>query len=243
MQLDQQDIVIVTSKKENTSLTASALSHVSGVDRCSSNCLPNIANPVDLFNDMYHESQNGSQLTTSAAPDINIQTEGNINFVPKLATIVKKTPMTALETLFEIKLDDGSELNHKPGQFVEVSVFGIGEAPISLSSSPTKKGTFEICVRKLGNVTTRLHKLNEGDKVGIRGPFGNGFDVDSLKNKDLLFIAGGLGNCSSSLTIQLCAWITGKITEKSFYFTDARNLRSCFSAKKWLRWHQEMMLS
>ncbi len=47
--------------------------------------------------------------------------------------------MTALETLFEIKLDDGSDLNHKPGQFVEVSVFGIGEAPISLSSPPTKK--------------------------------------------------------------------------------------------------------
>ncbi|MCL5949521.1 MAG: 4Fe-4S dicluster domain-containing protein, partial [Candidatus Bathyarchaeota archaeon] len=59
-----------------------------GCGRCSSNCLPNIANPVDLFNDMYHESQNsGSQITASAAPDINIQTEGNINFVPKLATI------------------------------------------------------------------------------------------------------------------------------------------------------------
>ncbi len=101
--------------------------------------------------------------------------------------------MTALETLFEIKLDDESGLNHKPGQFVEVSVFGIGEAPISLSSSPTKKDTFEICVRKLGNVTSKLHTLNAGDKVGIRGPFGNGFDVDSLKNKDLMFIAGGLG--------------------------------------------------
>ena len=101
--------------------------------------------------------------------------------------------MTANETLFEIKLDDDSELGHKPGQFVEVSVFGIGEAPISLSSSPTKKETFELCVRKLGNVTTKLHKLNVGDKIGIRGPFGNGFDVESLKGKDLLFIAGGLG--------------------------------------------------
>jgi NAD(P)H-flavin reductase len=143
---------------------------------------------------MYHEMQNsGSQIIASAAQDINIKTEENINFVPNLATIIKKTPMTALETLFEIKLDDGSDLNHKPGQFVEVSAFGIGEAPISLSSSPSKKGTFEICVRKLGNVTTRLHKLNEGNKIGIRGPFGNGFDVNSLKSKDLLFIAGGLG--------------------------------------------------
>jgi sulfite reductase subunit B len=124
---------------------------------------------------------------------VEIQTEGNIDYVPKLATIIKKAVMTANETLFEIKLDDGSELGHKPGQFVEVSVFGIGEAPISVSSSPTKKDTFELCVRKLGNVTSKLHTLKEGDKVGIRGPFGNGFDSEFLKGKDLLFVAGGLG--------------------------------------------------
>ena len=166
-----------------------------GCGRCSSNCLPDIANPVNLFNDMYQESLNtGTQMATSAVqPDVNIQTEGNIDYVPKLATIIKKVPMTASETLFEIRLDDGLELGHKPGQFVEVSVFGIGEAPISLSSSPTKKETFELCVRRLGNVTTKLHKLNVGDRIGIRGPFGNGFDAESLKGKDLLFIAGGLG--------------------------------------------------
>jgi NAD(P)H-flavin reductase len=165
-----------------------------GCGRCSSNCLPDIANPVNLFNDMYHESRSsGAQIALSAEPSVNIQTEGNIDFVPKLATIIKKTPMTSMETLLEIKLDDGTELNHKPGQFVEVSVFGIGEAPISLSSPPTKKETFELCVRRLGNLTTKLHKLEVGDKVGIRGPFGNGFDAEALKGKDLLFIAGGLG--------------------------------------------------
>ena len=166
-----------------------------GCGRCSSNCLPDIANPVNLFNDMYHESRNsGMQMPTSATqPDVSISTEGNIDYVPELGTIVKKVPMTSLETLFEIKLDDGTELGHKPGQFVEVSVFGIGEAPISISSSPTKKKTFELCVRKLGNVTTRMHNLNVGSKVGVRGPFGNGFDADSLKGKDLLFVAGGLG--------------------------------------------------
>jgi NAD(P)H-flavin reductase len=144
---------------------------------------------------MYQENKDsGEQMATTATqPNVNIQTEEDINFVPKLATIIKKVPMTSMETLFEIKLDDGAELNHKPGQFVEVSVFGIGESPISLSSSPTKKTTFEVCVRRLGNVTTKLHSLNVGDKIGIRGPFGNGFDVVSLKDKDLLFVAGGLG--------------------------------------------------
>jgi NAD(P)H-flavin reductase len=105
--------------------------------------------------------------------------EGNIDYVPRLATIIKKVSMTANETLFEIKLDDGSELGYKPGQFVEISVFGVGEAPISVSSPPTKKGTFELCVRKLGSVTTKLHTLSEGDKVGIRGPFGNGLTQNS----------------------------------------------------------------
>ena len=165
-----------------------------GCGRCSSNCLPDIANPVNLFNDMYHENQNsGVQLTDASTPEIKIQTEGNIDYVPRLATIIRKETMTSNETLFEIKLDDGSELGHKSGQFVEVSVFGIGEAPISISSSPTKKDTFELCVRKLGNVTTKMHTLKVGDKVGIRGPFGKGFDAEFLKNKDLLFIAGGLG--------------------------------------------------
>ncbi|MCX8153494.1 MAG: 4Fe-4S dicluster domain-containing protein [Candidatus Bathyarchaeota archaeon] len=165
-----------------------------GCGRCSSNCLPDIANPVKLFNAMYHELRNrGEQVAPAAVPEVEIQTEGNIDYVPKLATIVRKVVMTAKETLFEIKLDDGTDLNHKPGQFVELSVFGVGEAPISISSSPTKKGTFELCVRKVGSVTTRLHALNVGDKVGIRGPFGNGFDAEQLKGKDLLFIAGGLG--------------------------------------------------
>lgn len=165
-----------------------------GCGRCSSNCLPNIANPVNLFNDMYLESQDsGVQVTAVSTPEIKIQTEGNIDYVPRLATIIKKQPMTVNETLFEIKLDDGSVLGHKPGQFVEVSVFGMGEAPISISSPPTRKDTFELCVRKLGNVTAKMHTLNVGDKVGIRGPFGNGFDAEFLKNKDLLFIGGGLG--------------------------------------------------
>ncbi len=165
-----------------------------GCGRCSSNCLPDIANPVNLFNDMYHETKaSGVQITPASTPEVNIQTEGNIDYVPRLATIVRKEVMTVYETLFEIKLDDGSELGHAPGQFVEVSVFGIGEAPISISSPPTKKDTFELCVRKLGNVTTKLHTLQVGDKVGIRGPFGKGFDPEALKNKDLLFIAGGLG--------------------------------------------------
>lgn len=112
---------------------------------------------------------------------------------PEKATIVSITCMTEQEKLFEIELDNGESLDHKPGQFVELYLPGYGEAPFSISSSPTKDGPFEICVREVGRVTGGLHQAEEGDKVGIRGPFGNGFDVEFLKGKDVLFIGGGLG--------------------------------------------------
>ena len=60
-------------------------------------------------------------------------------YLPEIATIEKVSTMTATESYFKIKLDSGKELGHQPGQFVEVSLFGVGEAPISVSSSPTMK--------------------------------------------------------------------------------------------------------
>lgn len=114
-------------------------------------------------------------------------------YKPESATIVGKRDLTDTEKLFEIEMDDGSELDHQPGQFVQLYIPGIGEAPFSICSSPTKDGPFELCVRAVGNVTENLHEMGEGDKVGIRGPFGNGFDVDFLVGKDLIFIGGGLG--------------------------------------------------
>lgn len=114
-------------------------------------------------------------------------------FLPELATIKKATQMTATEMYFDIALNSGNDLGHQAGQFAEISVFGVGEAPISISSSPTKKDSFELVVRKCGNVTNALHALNEGATVGIRGPFGTSFPIEETKGKDVLIIAGGIG--------------------------------------------------
>jgi sulfhydrogenase subunit gamma (sulfur reductase) len=71
---------------------------------------------------------------------------------------------------------------------------GIGEAPISISSSPSRSnGTFELCVRRVGDVTNALHGMKPGEVVGVRGPFGHGFPIERMKGKDILFAAGGLG--------------------------------------------------
>jgi sulfite reductase subunit B len=101
--------------------------------------------------------------------------------------------LTGQEKYFEIALPGGEDLNHEPGQFVEVSIPGVGEAPISISSSPTKRGSFELVARNVGKVTGVLHTLEASDEVGIRGPFGRGFPVQILEGNDLLFVAGGLG--------------------------------------------------
>jgi NAD(P)H-flavin reductase len=112
----------------------------------------------------------------------------------QLATIKKADQMTETEKLFAIGLNNGKKLGHKPGQFVEISILGIGEAPISVSSSPTSgNNTFDLVVRKVGNVTSALHNLKEGATVGVRGPYGTHFPYEELKGRDLLIVAGGIG--------------------------------------------------
>lgn len=115
-------------------------------------------------------------------------------YLPLPATVGEVQPMTKLESFFSCRLDSGEELGHMPGQFVEVSIPGIGEAPISVSSSPTRKGSFEMVVRKVGNVSEAMHGLAAGDKLFIRGPFGSSFPVDeAMKGKDIIFVCGGIG--------------------------------------------------
>jgi len=115
-------------------------------------------------------------------------------YLPEPAEVIAAEPMTEMEVFLRFRLESGRELGHMPGQFAEVSVPPIGEAPISVSSSPTQTGCFEMVVRNVGNVTRALHKLSPGDTIGIRGPFGVPFPVDGvMKGRDLLFICGGIG--------------------------------------------------
>jgi sulfhydrogenase subunit gamma (sulfur reductase) len=115
-------------------------------------------------------------------------------YLPTFVRILDIKPLTDLEKVFTLELPNGRPLGHRPGQFVEVSVLGVGEAPISISSSPSRSNkSFELCVRRVGDVTSALHSLKPGDRVGIRGPFGRGFPYEKFRGKDLLFTPGGLG--------------------------------------------------
>ena len=114
-------------------------------------------------------------------------------YISRLARIDGVARLTEKERLFKIAIEDNKNLGHSPGQFIMLSIPGYGEAPISISSPPSKKNTFEICVRAVGNLTNALHRLTKGDRVWIRGPYGKAFPVEEIKGKDLLFIAGGIG--------------------------------------------------
>jgi len=115
-------------------------------------------------------------------------------YLPVPGQLVDIRPLTAQEKLLTVRLPAGITLGHNPGQFVEVSLLGIGEAPISISSSPSRSnGTFELCIRRAGSLTETLQALQPGDEIGIRGPFGHGFPIERFRGKDLLFAPGGLG--------------------------------------------------
>ena len=115
-------------------------------------------------------------------------------YLPVMARVLKVEQMTELEKLFTVQLPGARSLGNEPGQFVEVSLMGIGEAPISITSSPSRTdGTFELCVRRIGDLTSAMHRLVPGDVIGVRGPFGHGFPIGRMRGKDILFAAGGLG--------------------------------------------------
>lgn len=133
-----------------------------------------------------------ANLTTTTTPRTH---NGHSSiYLPTTATIVDVTNETKLEKIFTVRLPDGQNLGQVPGQFVMVSLMGIGEVPISVMSSPSRTGeTFKLCIRNAGDVTSVIHTLQPGDEIGIRGPFGRGFPWENFKGKDMLIAPGGLG--------------------------------------------------
>jgi len=117
-------------------------------------------------------------------------------YQPNIMIIDDITVETPDVKTFRLKFQDSkmeSDFTFKAGQFGQYSLFGQGEATFCIASSPTRKGYIECTVKKAGKVTNALHKLDVGDPIGFRGPYGNWFPIDQLKGKDLIFIGGGIG--------------------------------------------------
>ncbi len=121
----------------------------------------------------------------------------NSIYVPDIARISRIEKVSPTEKLFNIAFEDEEKQNNfkfLPGQFIELTVFGLGEAPFCLASNPNNKEFFELCIRNAGSVSGALHRMEEGSRIGIRGPFGRGyFPFEKMRNHNVLLIAGGLG--------------------------------------------------
>lgn len=123
---------------------------------------------------------------------MNIKRDPLIPMIGVVTDIRIDTP--DVKTFRVVGLDGKKPFVHIPGQCAMLSMPGVGEALFSITSSPTNEDYLEFSIKKCGCVTTWLHQMEVGQQVTLRGPYGNGFPVETdLKGKDLLFIAGGIG--------------------------------------------------
>jgi NAD(P)H-flavin reductase len=118
------------------------------------------------------------------------------DFVPQLATVVavrQETPdIRSLRLGFQSP-EAREAFAFKPGQFCLVSVLGAGEAVFCISSPPAWKDAIEVSVKQVGKVTAAIHDLEVGDRVGLRGPYGNWFPYDAMLGRNVVFVGGGIG--------------------------------------------------
>ena len=111
-------------------------------------------------------------------------------YLPTAHKVLLVEQTTDLEWLFRVEYNESSV---NAGQFMQVSLPKVGEAPISIANFDLEKGYLDFLIRKVGKVTDEIFKLKAGDKVFLRGPYGNGFPIEKYKNKHIVMVVGGSG--------------------------------------------------
>jgi sulfhydrogenase subunit gamma (sulfur reductase) len=125
--------------------------------------------------------------------------------MPFLATIVGIRDLATGIKLFQVRLDDpevSARFDYQPGQFAEISAFGVGESPFGITSARERGETIEFAINRIGTVTDALHRMDVGDPIGVRGPLGNGFPMDRFKGKNVVILGGGIGGAPLRPVIQ-----------------------------------------
>lgn len=126
--------------------------------------------------------------------------------IPKVGIVTDIRTDTPDVKTFRVESPEGGVMfKHMPGQCAFLSMPGVGEALFSITSSPTQTNYMEFSIKRCGCVTEWLHAMEVGQQITVRGPYGNGFPVETdLKGKDLLFIAGGIGLAPLRSVINYC---------------------------------------
>ena len=112
----------------------------------------------------------------------------------EIVSIVQETTSADLDVkTYRLKFVNGAVMDFMPGQFVGLSIPGVGEAPFGFASNPLEKDYIELSIKRTGSLTDVIHKLSVGDFCWIRGPYGNTFPIEKIEGSNILYIAGGLG--------------------------------------------------
>lgn len=128
--------------------------------------------------------------------DHKCQREEKNPYLPELATVLEVIEESPLIKSIRVKFDSQKawdSFSYQPGQVGQVSVFGVGESTFVINSPPSQKDYLQFSVMRTGEVTSAIHKLKAGDKVGVRGPLGNHFPYEEWKGKNIFFVGGGIG--------------------------------------------------
>jgi len=115
---------------------------------------------------------------------------------PTLAAIIEIKEESSNTRTYTLQIDDPDlrrRFRFRPGQFNMIYAFGVGEAAISISSNPAATEQLSHTVRQVGSVTRALARMRVGDRLGLRGPFGNGWPLEQCKGRDIVIVAGGIG--------------------------------------------------
>lgn len=119
-----------------------------------------------------------------------------------LADPVLPLPVVIRRTIWEnddtftltLDLSDGlEEFQFRPGQFNMIYAYGVGEAAISISSNPSRRGSLDHTIHRVGTVTTALSQKKRGDVIGLRGPYGSSWPLEIARGKDVCIVSGGIG--------------------------------------------------
>ncbi len=198
-----------------------------GCGRCSRECLANIK-PTEVLNKLFNQAP-------LPQPDSSPGSE----YQPQMARVEQIKELSNNDRLFRLKVPQ--KFTFQPGSFLQLSVFGLGEAPFSFASPSDDSGEIELVVRRAGTLTQSLHRVQCGDRIGIRGPFGNGFPLDRMPGKDLLLIAGGRG------LIALRSLMLTLLTDRERYgritlLCGARSIDTLLFQDDLLSWHHSGLL-
>ncbi|SHJ07996.1 NAD(P)H-flavin reductase [Malonomonas rubra DSM 5091] len=197
-----------------------------GCGRCRRECLSEIE-PVTVLNQMFADSPQPAE------------TRPGSEYQPQMAQIIDVEQLSEKDRLFRLRLPQS--IDFTPGSFMQISVFGLGEAPFSIASAPDGGNEIELMVRKAGTLTQALHRSRKGDSIGLRGPFGSGYPLASMHGKDLLLVAGGRGLLAIRSLLQAALADRhnfGRIT----LLCGARDIEALVFPEDLLDWHRSELL-